>query len=95
MHRNRIHHRHPVYRRLHEALANGTRPVAGRAQHLLRRQVDGDDPARTAYATWGGLGAAGTLLIGILYFGEPVTLLRMAFLTLLILSIVGLKPVTE
>lgn len=52
-------------------------------------------PLGTAYAVWGGLGAAGTAAVGILYFGEPATLWRMVFLTLLILSIAGLKLVTE
>lgn len=52
-------------------------------------------PLGTAYAAWGGLGAAGTAVIGILYFGEPITAWRLAFLTLLIVSIAGLKLVTD
>lgn len=52
-------------------------------------------PLGTAYAVWGGLGAVGTVAIGILHFGEPVTVWRMAFLTLLIASIAGLKLVTD
>jgi quaternary ammonium compound-resistance protein SugE len=52
-------------------------------------------PLGTAYAVWGGLGAAGTAVIGILHFGEPVTLWRMLFLALLIASIAGLKLVTD
>jgi quaternary ammonium compound-resistance protein SugE len=48
-------------------------------------------PLGTAYAAWGGLGAAGTAVIGILYFGEPATFWRLVFLTSLIGSIVGLK----
>jgi quaternary ammonium compound-resistance protein SugE len=52
-------------------------------------------PLGTAYAAWGGLGAVGTVAIGILYFEEPVTLWRMVFLSLLIASIAGLKLVTE
>ena len=52
-------------------------------------------PLGTAYAAWGGLGAAGTAIIGILYFGEPATFWRLVFLTLLIASIVGLKLVTD
>ena len=52
-------------------------------------------PLGTAYAVWGGLGAVGTVAIGILYFGEPVTLWRMAFLALLLASIAGLKLVTD
>lgn len=52
-------------------------------------------PLGTAYAAWGAFGAVGTAAIGILYFGEPVTFWRMAFLSLLIISIIGLKIVTE
>lgn len=52
-------------------------------------------PLGTAYAIWGGLGAMGTVAIGIFYFGEPVTLWRMVFLSTLILSIAGLKLVTH
>ncbi|MCC7252820.1 multidrug efflux SMR transporter [Hyphomicrobium sp.] len=52
-------------------------------------------PLGTAYAVWGGLGAVGTVVIGALYFGEPVTFWRMAFLVLLIASIGGLKLVTD
>jgi quaternary ammonium compound-resistance protein SugE len=52
-------------------------------------------PLGTAYAVWGAFGAIGTAIIGILYFDEPVTLWRMAFLSLLIISIVGLKLVTD
>ena len=52
-------------------------------------------PLGTAYAAWGGLGAAGTAIVGIFYFGEPVTFGRMLFLSMLIISIAGLKLVTD
>ena len=42
-------------------------------------------PMGTAYAVWGGIGAAGTVLVGMAFFDEPATILRM----LLILAIVG------
>lgn len=48
-------------------------------------------PLGTAYAVWVGIGAAGTALLGILFFAEPVSFPRVLFLTLLIVSIVGLK----
>jgi quaternary ammonium compound-resistance protein SugE len=50
-------------------------------------------PLGTAYAIWTGIGAAGTVMIGILVFGEAVTTLRLLFLTMLIGSIIGLKLV--
>ena len=51
-------------------------------------------PMGTAYAIWVGIGAAGTAVIGIWYYGEPVTTLRLFFLTMLIGSVVGLKLVS-
>jgi multidrug transporter EmrE-like cation transporter len=48
----------------------------------------------TAYAVWTGLGAFGTALIGIWYFGEPSNPMRMVFLFGLIAMIVGLKIVS-
>ena len=52
-------------------------------------------PLGTAYAVWTGIGAAGTAIIGIIFFREPMHFLRMFFLFTLIASIVGLKYVTN
>lgn len=52
-------------------------------------------PIGTAYAVWTGIGAVGTVLVGILVFKEPVTLLRLIFMSTLIASIVGLKAVSH
>lgn len=49
----------------------------------------------TAYAVWTGIGAFGTVLIGILFFKDPVSLYRVLFLILLIGSILGLKFVSS
>jgi|LGVF01.1.fsa_nt_gb quaternary ammonium compound-resistance protein SugE len=48
-------------------------------------------PVGTAYAIWTGIGATGAAIIGIFYFKDPVTMGRLIFLGLLIISIVGLK----
>ncbi|MCO8121075.1 quaternary ammonium compound efflux SMR transporter SugE [Stieleria sp. TO1_6] len=48
-------------------------------------------PIGTAYPVWVGIGAAGTALFGIVYLGEPASALRLLFLLLLIVAIVGLK----
>jgi len=48
-------------------------------------------PIGTAYAVWTGVGAAGTVLVGILLFHEPVNSWRIFFLSTLIFSIIGLK----
>ena len=48
----------------------------------------------TAYAVWTGLGAFGTALIGICFFGEPSNPMRLVFLFGLIAMIIGLKFVS-
>lgn len=48
-------------------------------------------PMGTAYAVWGGIGAAGTVLVGIFFFGEPVNSARILLLLGLIACIVGLR----
>lgn len=50
-------------------------------------------PVGTAYPVWTGIGAVGTVLIGILVFREPATFWRLFFITTLVISIVGLKLV--
>jgi quaternary ammonium compound-resistance protein SugE len=60
---------------------------------LLNKAVQ-SIPIGTAYAVWTGIGAAGTVLIGILYFKEPYNFWRVFFLCTLIMSIVGLKFVS-
>lgn len=48
-------------------------------------------PVGTGYAVWTGIGAAGTGLMGILWFGESRDMLRLLWLVLIILGIVGLR----
>ena len=50
-----------------------------------------DIPMGTAYAIWTGLGAAGAVLLGILFFKESAGWKRLGFLTLIIAGAVGLK----
>ncbi len=52
-------------------------------------------PMGTAYAVWTGIGAAGTVIIGILFFKEPADFWRLFFIVTLIASIVGLKFVSN
>lgn len=52
-------------------------------------------PIGTAYAVWTGIGAVGTVLVGIIVFKEPATALRLFFITTLIASIIGLKAVSH
>ena len=48
-------------------------------------------PLGTAYAVWTGIGAVGTVLMGIWLFNEPATLARVLCLLLIIIGILGLK----
>lgn len=48
-------------------------------------------PIGTAYPVWTGIGAVGTVLLGILVFKEPATFWRLFFIATLIVSVVGLK----
>ncbi len=48
-------------------------------------------PMGTAYAVWGGIGALGTVLVGICWFGEPATTVRIMLIFALIACIAGLK----
>ena len=48
-------------------------------------------PIGTAYPVWTGIGAAGTVLMGILFFHEPATFWRLFFISTLVISVIGLK----
>lgn len=48
-------------------------------------------PVGTAYAVWTGVGAAGTVALGIYLFGEPATVPRLICIGLIVTGIVGLK----
>ena len=48
-------------------------------------------PVGTDYAIWVGVGAIGTVILGMVLFGEPVTMLRIGSLVLIVAGIIGLK----
>ncbi len=52
-------------------------------------------PMGTGYAVWTGIGAIGTVIIGILIFKEPSDFRRIFFIFLLIGSVIGLKLVSK
>ncbi len=62
--------------------------------YSLTKAVDGI-PIGTAYAVWTGIGAVGTIVIGILVYKEPASMMRLFFLFTLVASIVGLKFVSN
>ncbi len=48
-------------------------------------------PIGTAYAIWTGIGAAGTVIIGLLYFNEPMSAARLVSVGFILIGIIGLK----
>ena len=48
-------------------------------------------PVGTGYAVWTGIGAAGTAILGIILFGESAAPARLAFITVIVAGIIGLK----
>ena len=48
-------------------------------------------PVGTAYAVWVGIGAVGTVALGIVLFGEPTNAVRLISVALIVAGIVGLK----
>jgi quaternary ammonium compound-resistance protein SugE len=52
-------------------------------------------PLGTAYTVWVGIGAIGTVLLGIVLFGEAASLLRLGSVALIIAGVVGLKLATS
>jgi quaternary ammonium compound-resistance protein SugE len=51
-------------------------------------------PVGTAYAVWTGIGAVGTVILGIILFAEPATAMRLGCVGLIVAGIIGLKLVT-
>jgi multidrug transporter EmrE-like cation transporter len=48
-------------------------------------------PLGTAYAIWTGIGAIGTVVIGMAWFGEPVTAIRLLLIIGVVAAVIGLK----
>ena len=48
-------------------------------------------PVGTSYAVWTGIGAIGTVILGIILFAEPATAIRLACVALILTGILGLK----
>jgi quaternary ammonium compound-resistance protein SugE len=48
-------------------------------------------PMGTAYAVWGGIGAVGTVLVGMAFFGEPTGTVRVLLILTIVAAIAGLR----
>lgn len=51
-------------------------------------------PLGTGYAIWTGIGAVGAVTYGMLFFGEPITILRLIFIAMIVIGLIGLKLVS-
>ena len=51
-------------------------------------------PVGTAYAIWVGVGAVGTVILGVVLFDEPVNALRIGSVVLIVVGLIGLKLAT-
>jgi quaternary ammonium compound-resistance protein SugE len=65
------------------------------ASMFLLTKATQNIPLGTAYAVWTGIGATGTVLMGIFIFKDPLTIWKMFFIITLIGSIIGLKLVSH
>jgi len=61
--------------------------VSGTLLWLAQKQI----PIGTSYAVWTGIGAAGTFLVGVLYYGDPSSLGRYLGVMLIISGVIVLK----
>ena len=65
--------------------------IAMIASVLLLEYAARSLPLGTAYALWTGIGAVGTVLLGMMLFGEPTSPARIVCLALIIVGIIGLR----
>ena len=63
--------------------------LSGYFLYLAQKSI----PIGTAYVIWTGIGAIGTVLLGILFFHDSANIVRLLFLSLILIGIVGLKLV--
>ena len=63
--------------------------LSGYFLYLAQKSI----PIGTAYVIWTGIGAIGTVLLGILFFHDSANIFRLLFFSLILIGIVGLKLV--
>jgi quaternary ammonium compound-resistance protein SugE len=68
-------------------IAIGFMTVSGALLWLAQKQI----PMGTAYAVWTGIGAAGTFLVGVYFYGDPTSLARYMGILLIIAGVACLK----
>ncbi|MQX54694.1 DMT family transporter [Alcanivorax sediminis] len=65
--------------------------ITAAASFWLLSQAMREPPAGTAYAVWSGIGAFGTVLLGIVFFQDTVSAGKLACLLMIVAGIVGVK----
>ena len=68
-------------------LAIGFMTASGFCLWMAQKQI----PIGTAYAVWTGIGAAGTFLVGVVFYGDPASLARYFGVALIVAGVVVLK----
>ena len=71
------------------ALAVVSMGFSGYLLYLAQKSI----PIGTAYVVWTGIGAVGTVLLGILFFHDSASIPRLLFVTFILAGVVGLKLV--
>lgn len=77
----------PRYHFLFIVVAIISMAISGYLLFMAQKNI----PIGTAYAVWTGIGAVGTLTIGILFFHDSASVWRLLSATLIVMGIVGLK----
>lgn len=82
---------YPKYSILFIIFAVASMALSGVFLYLAQKVI----PIGTAYVIWTGVGAVGTLIIGILFFGDSANFWRLFFIFLIIIGVIGTKIVHE
>ncbi|MBZ7984209.1 DMT family transporter [Campylobacter sp. RM12647] len=64
--------------------------LSGLFLYLAQKNI----PISTAYIVWSGIGGLGTALIGIMIFNDSISFLKLMFLSLILIGLVGIKIVS-
>ena len=80
---------HSKYFKIGRGLSILSMGLSGYFLYLAQKSI----PIGTAYVIWTGIGAIGTVLLGILFFHDSANIFRLLFLSLILIGIVGLKLV--
>ncbi|MCF0206094.1 MAG: multidrug efflux SMR transporter [Bacteroidales bacterium] len=81
---------HPEHFWLYISLAMVSMALSGVFLYLAQKSI----PISTAYIVWTGIGALGTLLIGIFFFGDSASFMRLLFAFMILAGVIGLEVIS-